>query len=517
MASNSPLPYYPTAAAAGIRESDIFVYGNISLLTRVTNPNKPNSLETLKSISIARDADIGGVRRRVHVGIPTLSSDGIQLTDAQAEVLYNQTGSHLGIFASPKVATKYLIKLSQASGYVQRVVLAAERNLVQGSGLSTLDFATAPFDIYRSGTTPNSPLVKSATIQPKKLGDLISFPEIPPTSEAALTISRNLTSISVSYDIGATTEVSLSLVDENYFMMESNYFVLRRVVKYRGREYEVAVVDIDTDESVPVLNVKLRSRAVQRMKRDKNPGNMTASNGYELAKKLALKYGLAFFGEQKPNKTQTVVTARTSDNDDSAWDVLTRTAQDGQSVCFEVDGTLIYGSERFLMGKFGVYQDPANDVTTIGVDQAAYFNNTILSANLYIPLAYMPPHVAAVAKDSDYDAIIKEFELVKWPSFRSSENDPLEADGSCSVRKPNGCLIRPGHTVLVGPFPKFFRGLYLVSSVSFNEATNEPVQVSFRTPVKPESQKNIPSVGIRPGTTSFARFTVSPQQLQTNT
>ncbi|MFZ9715944.1 MAG: hypothetical protein ACO3CH_00615 [Ilumatobacteraceae bacterium] len=506
MASNSPLPYYPTAAAAGIRESDIFVYGNISLLTRVTNPNKPNSLETLKSISIARDADIGGVRRRVHVGIPTLSSDGIQLTDAQAEVLYNQTGSHLGIFASPKVATKYLIKLSQASGYVQRVVLAAERNLVQGSGLSTLDFATAPFDIYRSGTTPNSPLVKSATIQPKKLGDLISFPEIPPTSETALTISRNLTSISVSYDIGATTEVSLSLVDENYFMMESNYFVLRRVVKYRGREYEVAVVDVDTDESVPVLNVKLRSRAVQRMKRDKNPGNMTSSNGYELAKKLALKYGLAFFGDPKPTKTQTVVTARTSDNDDSAWDVLTRTAQDGQSVCFEVDGTLIYGSERFLMGKFGLYDN--SGVSTIGNDP---------SSNLYIPLGYVPPHLAAAAGYTDYKAITEQFELMKWPSFRSSENDPLEADGSCSVRKPNGCLIRPGHTVLVGPFPKFFRGLYLVSSVSFNEATNEPVQVSFRTPVKPESQKNIPTVGIRPGTTSFARFTVSPQQLQTNT
>ncbi|NBR35789.1 MAG: hypothetical protein EBT80_00100 [Chitinophagales bacterium] len=473
-------------------------------MTRVPNVNKPTTLETLKSISISKEVLVGTTRRRVEIGIPTLDTDGKQLTDAQAEVLFNQTGSHLGYFASAKVATKYLRKLSEASGFVQRVVLAAEREGIQTAGLSTLDFATTPFDVYRSGVTPGSPLLKSSTIQPAKLGDLISLPDIPPTSDAGLTIARNLTSISVSYDIAQTTEVSLKLVDENFYMMENNYFILRRVVKYRGREYEVAVVDVDAEDGIPVLNVKLRSRSVQRMKRDKNPGNMAASNGYELAKKLALKYGLAFYGEQKPAKTQTVVTARTNDNDDSAWNVLTRTAQDGQSVCFEVDGTLIYGSERFLMGKFGAYQGDGG--TTIGSVEGL--------SNLYVPLAFLPPNLTGKLPGYDINEAMKTFELITWPSFRSSENDALEADGSCSVRKPNGCLIRPGHTALVGPLPTFFRGYYLVTSVSFEEATNTPVQVSFRTPVKPESQKNLPTVGIRPGTISFARFRVNPQELQ---
>jgi hypothetical protein len=495
MASNSPLPYYPTAEAAGIKEADIYLYGNINLLTRVTNPAAKKSLETLKSINISQDFTVGSVTKRVTIGIPTLSSDGIQLTDAQAQIQFRQTGSHLGIFSSPKVATKYLKKLSQASGYVQRVILAAERSTVSENGLSTINYLTSPFDIYRAASTPNSAPVKAATIQPSKLGDLISIPDIPPDSEAALVISRNLTSINVSYDIGATTEVSLKLVDQNYYMMENNYFVLRRVIKYRGREYEVAVVDIDVEDAVPVLNVKLRSRAVQRMKRDKNPANMSASNGYELAKMLAIKYGLRFFGEQKPQKSQTIVTANTSKNDDSVWDVLTRTAQDGQSVCFEMDGALVYGTERFLMGKFGMYT--ADGVNTIGE-----------GTNLYIPLAYLPRHLleAQNTNTTDLEEVMDIFQLLTWPSFRSSENDPLEADGSCSVRKPNGCLIRPGHTVFVGPLPTFFRGYYLVSSVSFSEATNDPVEISFKTPTKPESQKNHPTVGVRPGKSSFAAF-----------
>jgi hypothetical protein len=511
VAANSPLPYYPTAADAGLREDDVFLYGNINLLTRVVNPNKPNSLDTLKSILITQKMFIGAVIKRATIGIPTLSSDGIELTDEQSRLVFKQTGSHVGIFSSPKVANKYLKKLSEASGYVQRVVLAAQRGMTDQLGLSTRNYLTSPFDIYRTPQNVNSPPVKEATLQPNRLGDLISIPDVPPDSEIALSIARNLTAINVSYDITATTEVSMKLVDQNYYMMENNYFVLRRVIKYRGREYEVAVVDVDVEESVPVLNVKLRSRSVQRMKRDKTAGNMGASSGYDLAQKLARKYGLTFFGDANPSKaqkSQSVVTANTSKNDDSVWDVLTRTAGDNESACFEMDGALIYGSERFLIGKFGLYE--YYDTPIIGYEQglSTAFGRDQSDTSLYIPLAYLPKNVLEKygKQGTDLEDVMKLFGLVSWPSFRSSENDPLEADGSCSVIKPNGCLIRPGHTVYVGPLPTFFRGNYLVNSVTFSEATNDPVEVSFKTPTKPESQKNHPTVGVRPGTMSFARY-----------
>jgi len=510
MASNSPLPYYPTAEAAKVKEADIFLYGNINLLLRVPNPEKPKQLETLKSISIARKVTIGDRVRTVQVGIPTLNTDGKQLTNAQAEVLFQQTGSHLGFFADVKTATKYLIKLSEASGYVQKTILAAERAGVNEEGLSTVDFLPFPFQAYQSGLDPAGKLAKATIVQPKRLGELISIPEIPPTSEAAISIAERLTSISVSYDIGATTEVSLKLVDNDFSLMESNYFVTRRVIKYRGREYEVAVIEVESESGIPVLNVKLRSRAVQRMKREKTAKNLQAPNGYELAKKSAAAFGLSFYGEQKTNKPQTIVQAQTKDNDDSLWDVLTRTAGDANFVCFEMDGTLIYASEKHLMGVFGAYSfgiDPSDGQPFTGIGYKPNAKN-------FIPLCYVPPYMIADLKvqKSDIPDCIDRFRLIENPSFRQSDNDVFEADGSCSIARPNGCLLRPGHTVLVGPFPTFFSGLYLVNSVSFNEGENTPVEVSFKSPQRTEKdKKNKPLVGIRPGTRSFARFKDSQQ------
>ena len=75
-----------------------------------------------------------------------------------------------------------------------------------------------------------------------------------------------------------------------------------------------------------------------------------------------------------------------------------------------------------------------------------------------------------------------------YPSFRRSDNDPLEGDGSALVRKPNGQLLRPGFTALVGPKPTNMRGGYLITEVSFSELTPDPVQVTYRTPIKPVDQ-----------------------------
>jgi len=494
MALNLPLPYYPSASDAKISESDVLVYGNISLLSRVpAQTTSTGVIETLKSITITEYIVFGSTKRRCIVAIPTLDTDGNKITDQKARNLYVATKSHLGIFASVKAATKYLRLLSIRSGDVQKLLRSESGNV---EVTNTTQYITTPFDTQLLPDQIKGAFKVGQVIQPPKLGDLISIPEIPDqaSSDGSLsaidTIRDSIFSIDVSYDISATTEVTLKIIDKDYFFLENNYFVLRRVIKYRGREYEVAVIDVDAGETgSPVLTVSLRSRAVQRMKRDKKAKNITGSNGYEFARSLAKTYGLNFFGEPNPVKTQSLVTARGKNSDDSVWTTLTRTASDGESVVFEIDGTLVYATEKFLMGKFGLYGE---------------------LNKMYIPLPYLPDYIANSDsfKDSDFQKAREEFPLIKWHAYRSSENDPIEADGSCQIARPNGALLRPGHTVLTGPLPTFFSGLYLCSQVSFSEGTNEPVNISFKSPTKPSSQENIPLSGIRPGTNSFSRFKI---------
>lgn len=503
MATNLPLPYYPTAPFDKVKEADIYLYGNIDLLLRVAKKTKedPQAIETLKSISFEKKITVAGKVRKLQVLIPTLDPDGNRLTELKAKNLYNQTGAHLGIFASIKSATAYAKKLSKASGYVQKTILAkkGDDTAELQIGLSTLSYLTSPFDIYKTTPIPES-ILKQLNKNVQRLGDLISIAGIPPLSEAGQTIAQSLVSINVDYSMTATTEVSVKLIDKNYYMMENNYFVPRRVFTYRGREFEIAVVEVGVDQSVPTINIKLRSRAVQRMKRDKKPQNFAAANGYELAKKLAAQYGLRFFGEPNPAKVQTVAKFNSKDVDESAWNVLTRTAGDGQSVCFEMDGALIYASEKFLMGSFGIYSP----------SEVSFISSTGTRDN-YIPLCYVPKYWAndPYYGASDIIEAMEKFPLIQWQEFRTSDNDPLEASGSCLVARPNGCLLRPGHTALVGPLPTFFSGFYLVDSVSFEECTNEPINVSFKTPEKPKDQKK-PSTGIKPGKRSFASFTIKP-------
>lgn len=94
-----------------------------------------------------------------------------------------------------------------------------------------------------------------------------------------------------------------------------------------------------------------------------------------------------------------------------------------------------------------------------------------------------------IALGKDIFTNVAAFELATYPSFRRSDNDPLEGDGSVVVLKPNGQLLRPGQTALVGPYPTRMKGGYLITEVNYSELTPDPVQVTFRTPIKPEDQE----------------------------
>lgn len=461
-------PEYPTASEAGVSEQDVIQYGNINLLTRPIVRLKNGSIKTIFSIGIGETISDGTV---VQVLIPSVSDDGVELNGASAIRLWEQTGRHLGKFISIAASNKYAKVLSAKE--LNRYNLTIKNNPLYGSG-----------DVW-------VPVEQIEDQSKRNLGGIVQLADLA-TSESQATFASSLTSVTVSYTMDLNPEISISLVDTDYKMFESNYFVIRRDITYRGRQYEIA--DVSTGPGSggsPNVTIKCRNKAIQRMRRDKTPGSVVGSSGFEYAQNAARKFGMQFLGQQT-SKTKSTFKAKTGDGEESVWDVLTRTAGDNQFVVFEVDNTLVYASQDWLLWKYGMWEKTG---TAVAGAQ---------SVKKFIPFLYMPglkPQELA-SQFLDVDTTDAMFELETWPDFSASDNEPLAAQGSCNVLMPNGGMLRPGYTVLVGPYPSYFFGGYLITEVSFNEASPESAQVSFRTPVEPMNQKNKPikpRTGTQPG------------------
>lgn len=228
----------------------------------------------------------------------------------------------------------------------------------------------------------------------------------------------------------------------------------------------------------PTWQVKCFSKAIQQMKRDRNPGTVKGT-GSTFVKNAALKYGLKYFGEET-SKKQTVTKATGDKQADSLWNVLERLAQDAKFVIYEVDGFLIFASEKYLMHKWGVN---SGDTVPIWNKKEKKFKP---KATKYIPLQY-----PAVGKGTP-----GYFFAMSYPTINVSTNDPRYGDGSITVDRQNGTQIRPGMTAYVGDVPSL-NGYYLIDSVSFSDRTPDPVTVSFRKPtLEPKEEKELP-VGVR--------------------
>ena len=469
---------YPSAQDAGIPEADVIEYGNINLLTRPIVRLKNGSIKTIFSIGIGETISDGTV---VQVLIPSVSDDGVELNGVSAIRLYEQTGRHLGKFISIAVSNKYAKVLSAKE--LTRYNLTIKNNPLAGSGDSYV-----PVEQLTDSTKRN-------------LGGIVRLADLP-NEQAQETFAQSLISVSISYTMDLTSEISIELVDTDYRMFESNYFVLKRDIIYRGRQYEIASVSVGPGSGgSPSISLKCRSKAIQRMKRDKLPGSVVGGSGFEYAVNAARKFGMQFVG-QKTSKTKSTFKARTGDGEESVWDVLNRTAGDNQFVIFEVDNTLVYASHEFLLFKFGLWTK--TNVTSAGV----------LTNQNFIPLLYMPGFTPQfLAKEFlNVDTTENMFELETWPDLSSSDNEPLAAEGSCNVLMPNGGLLRPGHTVLVGPYPSYFFGAYLITEVSFSEASPNSARISFRTPIEPLNQKNLP---IKPRTGTQPALTLGPGYIRT--
>lgn len=330
-------------------------------------------------------------------------------------------------------------------------------------------------------------------------------------------ISSKVTNVDINYSMSAASELSFDVVDVDLIMSKNNYFILGRDVIYTthtlGRVnsysgevrqvkqlFEIANVTVSQGPGgSAIYAIKCYSKAVQQMKRDKKPGSIKG-NGSQYIKNAAKKYGLDVYC-QETSKAKQITKSSGSKQKESLWDVMLRLADDAKFVLFEVDGVLVFASEKFLLHKWGT------DIRYINkkvVDPKTKKKKLQRLARRFIPLQW--PNTG-----EEYIGTPGYFRLTERPTITKSANDPYAADGSCIVERFNGTQIRPGMTAYVGKVPNM-SGFYLIESVSFKEMVPEPVTVSFRTLTRDEQKDVIKQLPI--GKT-YQQTAISGQAIRT--
>lgn len=446
-------PDYPTATQAGISEANIIAYGNINLRTRPLSMLVNGKVDANFSfITPATFVD----KTKIQVLIPQVTDDGRKISQQQAIDLYNISGRHFGKFATLSVATAY-----------QRVLEAKELAILKSQKATGITSGDAYF-----------PVSLNPDENQRYLGGILQVTDL--FGEAQRYFEENLFDVSIDYKMDIGSEISFKVLDNGYKMMDSNYFVVRRDITYRGRNYEIASVSPGPGEGgSPVVTVLARNKGIQQMKRDKLPRTISGGTAYDYAAAAAKKFGMGFIG-QKTNSVHSTFKKGNSNNNQSTWQLLDSIAKDNQYVVFELDNVLIFGSHQWLMWKFG---------------------NWVKGEKKFVPLMYVPGFTGKdlAGELIDQDTAASVFELEKWHTFDTDDADPMAATGTCTVLMPNGGALRPGMTAICGPYPDYFYGGYIITNVNYTEGSPSPASITFRTPEEPRNQQGLP---IKPRTGS---------------
>lgn len=330
------------------------------------------------------------------------------------------------------------------------------------------------------------------------------------------TLYNNILSVNVNYSLSAATAVTFEVIDPGLQMTLNNYFQIGQTIIYRSHNtdidfnadaiavgtdgylgYFMEIADVTISQAQgnsPIVRVQCYTKAIQQMKRDRKPGVVKGS-GSEFVVNAANKYGLQCVA-QKTSQSVNITQASGEDVADSLWDVLTRLAGETKDsnknpyIIFECDGVLYFGSQQWLMYKWGV-----DKYTHKRWNKKLEQYQNVERRVTYL---HFPPRIK---DDGSPDT---RFILHQLPQMHKSENDPLEGDGSCIVDRRNGVRLRPGMTVNVGQIP-WFTDDFLITSVDFAEMSPEPVGVSFATPPRQEKLiKNISVGEILPGSVEWA-------------
>lgn len=330
-------------------------------------------------------------------------------------------------------------------------------------------------------------------------------------------ITEHITQASVNYSIDMAAELSFDIIDRNLLFAKNNYFIIGRDVIYETQSvgridsdsgtvqfvrqlFEISKVTVSQGPGgSPTFSVQCYTKAIQQMKRDRQPGSISG-NGTAFIRAAAEKYGLRFFGEQTA-KSKQITKASGSKQAQSLWDVMQNLASDAKFVLFEVDGVLVFASEKWLMHKWGTNSivdvktttNKSTKKTTTTKKQLRYVTLTFNGMTNRASVSGRQPF--ELSNDSEFG---RAFELIEYPSITKSDNDPYAGNGSCTVLRTNGTQLRPGMTAYVGGIPNM-SDYYLITDVTFNELTGDPVSVSFRSPEKNLQKEKIKDLPI--GTT----------------
>jgi hypothetical protein len=326
-------------------------------------------------------------------------------------------------------------------------------------------------------------------------------------------LTNNLLTLSVEFSMNGASALTMEIVDPGFEMAAKNYFQVGQTIMYKSQNisnlvvsaatgfnysraatfwnypFELSSVDVSQTQGFsPVFKIQAFTKAIQQMKRDRKPSNIKGS-GKLFVENAARKYGLQSV-VQKTSKNQSITGASTDKQADSLWDVLTRLASESKDdkgnpfMCFEADGTLYFGSQSFLMHRWGVdsYIERVKTTKKInGVKKTVETLETRFCTKLTYP--YKP------------EGQSKYFTVMNLPSIQKSDNDPLYGSGSLIVERANGVRLRPGMTIYVGEIP-YLSGYYLIDTVSFSEMSPDPVAVNFVTPER--QPKYIKEIAVGP-------------------
>lgn len=329
-------------------------------------------------------------------------------------------------------------------------------------------------------------------------------------------IDASIVSINVDYSMSMASELSFEVVDFDGLMYANNYFQIGSTVVYTTKTgspfaefnqnpfqsaarninliFEIANVTLGPGPGyAPLVQVKCYTKAIQQMRRDREPGSV-GGDGTAFVKRAAKKYGLNLFAENTSKQKQ-INKASGANQAESLWDVLGGLATEAKFILFEADGTLFFCSQKFLLARWGTEQR----IIDIPIKDRKPKGPKTKTEN-YIPLFFNPRREAITPVNNKF----KYFEVLQRPSITRSDNNPLDATGSAVISRKNGTLLRPGMTIeffdfdsdatLLNPISATTDGLFLIDTVSFQDKSTSPVQISF---IKPERKpKDIKQVVI---------------------
>jgi GTPase SAR1 family protein len=372
------------------------------------------------------------------------------------------------------------------------------------------------------GTTVQEATFLKSTEDPNFLLGIVEL-----SSEQAINISRAIQSVSVSFSMDLCPQVTVQLFDVNMKMLENNYFNVGREFVYKSSQYNtltkpgmkkkntrhnVAAPNLGESEleynilmfeltsvsvspgqgSSPSITLELRSRSVMQMKRDRKPGSITGK-GHVFVQQAARAYGITSYTETT-QKDKKINKASTDKRADSLWDVLSSLASEAKFSIFEIDGILVFASMRNLYGRWGpeqfvglVYDEKTNK-RDFRLMNSWYVNYPYESGEGFLESRKVL--INGLANDSELSRLLVPLQC---PTFRRSDSDIYQVEGSMSLDRHNAMVLRPGMTIYVDGVPTF-EDFYLITEVSFEHMSTNPVQISFKKPERED--KNIIDIPI---------------------